>query len=145
MPARVAEVHVSYRAPRIARFDCFLVRSCRAYFIATRPHLRQGLFLQSRLGHTIQHRLPPAEGLRLEENKQAVRIVKLVKGQYQLVGYRMRDLLRDDHSSPTAITCSEMMAHCGMAEKGAVTAAQIKVNEWPVLTAQFRQAMTVYL
>lgn len=105
--------------------------------------MRQALFLQSRLGHVIQHRLAPSDGARLEENKQAVRIVKLVKGKYQLVGYRMREYLREDHSSPTAITCSEMAANVGLRSPGAMTAAQAKINEWPILTAQFRAAMTV--
>lgn len=107
--------------------------------------MRQSLFLQSRLGHTIQHRLPPAEGVRLEEKKQAVRIVRLVKGKYQLVGYRMKEYLREDHSSPTAITCSEMMANAGLRSPGAMTAAQAKINEWPILTAYFRNQMTVQL
>lgn len=91
----------------------------------------------------MQHRLPLSEGTRLEENGQAVRIVRLVKGKYQLVGYRMREFLRDDHSSPTGITCSEMIANAGLAERGAMTAAQAKVNEWPLLTARFRAEMTV--
>lgn len=107
--------------------------------------MRQRLYLKSKLGHIARYHISPSEGARLEENKQAVREVRLVNGKYQLVGYKMRELLRDDHSSPTGITCSEMMANCGLAERGAMTAAQAKVNFWPVLTAELRQAITVYM
>jgi hypothetical protein len=111
-----------------------------------RLRLRQRLYLKSKLGHITHSHLAPAEGLRLEETKQAVRVVRLVNGKYELVGYQMRDLLRDDHADPTAITPAEMMANAGLSDSQAFTEdAENKVAFWPILTAQFRAAMTVTL
>lgn len=105
--------------------------------------MRTRLYLKSKLGHIARYHISPSEGARLESNGQAVREKRLVNGKYMLVGYKMRELLRDDHSSPTGITCSEMKAACGMASNGATRAAQAKIAEWPILTAQFRAEMTV--
>jgi hypothetical protein len=77
------------------------------------------------------------------ENGQAVRIKRLVNRRYQVVGYQMKQLLRADHSSPTAITCREMQANVGLASPGAMKAASAKVAEWDVLTKYFRGQMTV--
>jgi hypothetical protein len=109
----------------------------------TRPLVRHTLYLKSVFGQITRHRITAAEGEQLVESKQAARVVRLVKGRYELVGYQMKERLRADHSSPTAITCREMIANAGMAESGAINAARGKVEAWPILTAYFRNQMTV--
>jgi hypothetical protein len=104
---------------------------------------RQRLYLKSTLGHIARPHISAAGGERMVENGQAVRIKRLVNRRYQVVGYQMKQLLRADHSSPTAITCREMQANVGLASPGAMKAASAKVAEWDVLTKYFRGQMTV--